>query len=1065
MVRRTRLDRDVLGLRVHVLTAGAGFGKSTVVAGWTESVPSVQVVLTPVHRDVGVLARVLFDGFRLRVPALGAPLSTVLAGGADIAPDPVALAAEFGGLLAAHLARDLVLVLDDVHELEGSEAASLVDALVRHAPEQLHVVLSGRGEPPVRLSRLEVAGAVDRLGAAELAFTAEETAAAVAEQLGEAAPEVIARIQAATSGWPVAVRLVCEALKRSAVEDVSGVLDPARESGGTLLAYLAEEVVAAESPEARRLLAAAVAVGAMDGRLAEALGVPEAAQVLDRLRRGGLYFQGPDEPLRLTPVVAGHLALVAPLVGEERRSVLVAGADWHRQHGRWAECLGVLGRLGDIELLTSTVVAHADAMVSAGAARALVDAVEAMPAGPRSRELERALAEAHRALGDGDRALSILARLMGDAELVDPGLAWRTGLIHHLRGEVDQALATYRRGDRDGDPVDVALLLAWQAAALWVTADLTGSAALADEALAAARAAGDDRALGTAHTVMAMVAALAGDRAANEANYLRALHHAERAGDLWQQMRIHANRGSRHGEEGNYAESIAETEHALRLAQLTGDAAFEPLALLNRGRARLRLGAVDEAIADITAALTRWDAIGSRHAAYASAALGEVHHLRGDRAQAAAAYRSAIAVAEPQGDAQGLVPALSGLAVVLVAEDADQALTLAERAVANAAALDVVSAYLALGHVHLARGDRTAAATQATLAREAAGPRRDRRGLALALELAAESDPRADAVTRAAWLDEALRLWRELGSPVEELGNRLVRARLWGAAPAELADMIETATRLGARGLVAAARDLGRVVDPDRSVRIRTLGGFGVDRDGEPVPLTAWQSKKARDLLKILVARRGSAVPREELLEALWPGEPATRTSNRLSVALSTLRAVLEPTGRTSDSPVVVADRLSVRLDRARVEIDVEQFLADAEEGLWLARASDPAAAEVLARAEAAYLGEVLPEDAYDEGLARLRDEARVAFLAVARALARLAEGSGHPGAAARHYQRLLAVDPFDEAAHLGLVSALSLEGHHGEARRVYDQYAERMGELDLEPAPFPTARTAAGSP
>ena len=119
----------------------------------------------------------------------------------------------------------------------------------------------------------------------------------------------------------------------------------------------------------------------------------------------------------------------------------------------------------------------------------------------------------------------------------------------------------------------------------------------------------------------------------------------------------------------------------------------------------------------------------------------------------------------------------------------------------------------------------------------------------------------------------------------------------------------------------------------------------------------------------------------------------------------------------------------------------------------------------MLARAEAAYLGEVLPEDAYDEEFTSLRDEARAAFLAVARALARIEEHAGHPEAAGRHYQRLLAVDPFDEAAHLGLVSALSLAGQHGEARRVYDKYAERMGELGLEPAPFSATPAAAATP
>lgn len=1062
MTTRPRLHRDLLGRRVHVVTAGAGFGKSTLVAEWAESVPSVALGLTPVHRAVGALARALLDGFRLRVPGLGTPWSALMTSTVDVAPDPTALAAEFGALLDANLARDLLLVLDNVDELDGSEAAVLLDGLLRHAPAQLHFVLAGRGEPPVRLSRLRVAGQVDRIDAAELAFTPEETAEMLATEVGAEGAALAERVHRATSGWPVAVRLVCEAMRHTPRGDLARVLEPATDPGGTLVAYLAEEVLAAEAPEARRLLAAAAAVGGIDVRLGVELGVADAAEVLGGLRRRGLYFDGDQEPLSLTPIVAGHLALVAPIAGAERRAVLTAGAAWHRSHGRWVECLALLRSLDDIDLLTSTVVEHAGAMVDAGAARAVVDAIESVPPGQRSPELERAQAEAYRTLGDAERALAILTRLLGDGETVDAGLAWRAGLIHHLRGEVDRALAVYGRGDHAGPPAEVAMLLAWHAAALWVTADLDGSRALAEHALDAATAADDDRALGTAHTVMAMVAALAGDRASNEAHYLRALHHAERAGDLWQQMRIHANRGSRHEEEGNYVESIAETEQALRLAELTGDAAFEPLSLLNRGRARLRLGAVDEAVADITAARARWDAIGSRHAAYASTALGDVHHLRGDRAQAAAAYRSAIAAAEPQGDAQGLVPALAGLALVLVDDDPDEALRLAERAVEHAAALDVVSAHLALGRVRLVRGEPTAALDQAVLAREAAGARRDRRGLAQALELAAESDPHAAPSTREEWLDEALRLWRDLGAPLDELGNRMARARLWGAGPDELADIIETATRLGARGLVAAARDLVRVTEPDPAVRIRTLGGFGVDRGGEPVPLAAWQSKKARDLLKILVARRGSAVHREELLEALWPGEPASRTSNRLSVALSTLRAVLDPSGRGADAPVVVTDRVSLRLDLGRVEVDVEQFLHDAEAGLRLARSGDAAARDVLARAEAAYLGDVLPEDAYDEEIMRLREQARSTFVAVARALARIEDAEGNPEAAARHHQRLLAVDPYDEAAHLGLVGALAWEGQHGEARRVYDQYAARMGELGLDPAPFPGGRSPA---
>ena len=257
--------------------------------------------LTPAHRAVGTLARSLFDGLRLRVPGLGAPLSTVLSDATDLVPDPTALAAEFGGRLAVHLVRDLVLVLDNVDELDGSDGAVLLDGLVRHAPEQLHFVLAGRSDPPVRLSRLRVAGAVEDLDATDLAFTREETAQLLAEELGDTGLELAERVHAATSGWPVAVRLVCETVRRTDAHDAAGVLDPAGDVGGTLVAYLAEEVLASESPAARRLLAVAATVGGVDARLAAELGVADAPAVLDRLRSRGVYFDSDEVPLHLSP--------------------------------------------------------------------------------------------------------------------------------------------------------------------------------------------------------------------------------------------------------------------------------------------------------------------------------------------------------------------------------------------------------------------------------------------------------------------------------------------------------------------------------------------------------------------------------------------------------------------------------------------------------------------------------------------------------------------------------------------------------------------------------------------
>jgi DNA-binding SARP family transcriptional activator len=216
------------------------------------------------------------------------------------------------------------------------------------------------------------------------------------------------------------------------------------------------------------------------------------------------------------------------------------------------------------------------------------------------------------------------------------------------------------------------------------------------------------------------------------------------------------------------------------------------------------------------------------------------------------------------------------------------------------------------------------------------------------------------------------------------------------------------------------------------------------------VPAAAWQSKNARDALKILVARRGRPIHREALMEQLWPGEDPAKTANRLSVALSVVRSVLDPDRLHDQDHFLLADRLSVALAPTRIDIDIEAFLDTAAAGLKNKARSQ------LERAESIYRGDFLEEDPYEEWATPLRDEARTTYLLVARGLADLAEAEGDHDAAARYHLRLLERDPFDEPAHLGLVTAMARTGRYGEAHRLYRQYCARMAELDVEAAPFP---------
>ena len=113
---------------------------------------------------------------------------------------------------------------------------------------------------------------------------------------------------------------------------------------------------------------------------------------------------------------------------------------------------------------------------------------------------------------------------------------------------------------------------------------------------------------------------------------------------------------------------------------------------------------------------------------------------------------------------------------------------------------------------------------------------------------------------------------------------------------------------------------------------ISTLGGFRVSRNGVPVEVGDWGSRKARDLLKLLVARRGAPVVRDEAAALLWPDDH-DRSARRLSVLLSTIRSVLDPDKADPPDHYVAADHDTAWLVREHVEVDVELFLREAAEG------------------------------------------------------------------------------------------------------------------------------------
>ena len=717
-------------------------------------------------------------------------------------------------------------------------------------------------------------------------------------------------------------------------------LDRIRRPGGPLFAYLASEVFAHEAPGVEELVRVVAPLERFTPELCETLGVDRPAEILGSLARRGLFVELHGHP-------AGWYSLGAPvrefalaqLRPDEARDLRMRAARWFEENGHLEEALRCLAEAGDSTELGRLLGAHGAALLAHGDVDAVLNAVALVPESERDASIEQLAGEAFQVRGDWDEALRCFDRAAGDADTLPPALAWRMGLLEYLRGRLDNAMTNYDRAGEEGAPRDLALLLAWRATAHWLRSETDACRADAERAFEIASAAGDPQALAAAHTVLAMLAALEGDRNANDAHYLRALDYADRAGDMLQLIRVRTNRGSRHLEEGAYEEAIAELDLGLRLADLAGFAAFRALALTNRGEARARLGRLEEAVADLEDAREIYRRLGSRMVAYPLEKLGEIYRERGDWAVSRATYEEAISQAEAAADLQGLVPSLCGLARVLAADEPEQAAALAERAVALGYGMNHVDALLAAGWVALARDDRTAALARASEATVAAGVRRDRAGLAESIELRVLSAPRA-------WPTSSTgsRRPRRSGATSEARSARRASRcskRSSRATPTPRATRRSGCRSSAARGYRAALSSL-LPRDAALPLVVQALGRFRVLRGGEPIPLTAWQSRKARDLLKILVARRGRPTPRDFLMEALWPEQDPGKLGNRLSVLLSTVRTVLDPDKRFDADHFIAADRSSLWIQSENLAVDVERFLDAASEALAAAARREP---------------------------------------------------------------------------------------------------------------------------
>jgi DNA-binding SARP family transcriptional activator len=234
-------------------------------------------------------------------------------------------------------------------------------------------------------------------------------------------------------------------------------------------------------------------------------------------------------------------------------------------------------------------------------------------------------------------------------------------------------------------------------------------------------------------------------------------------------------------------------------------------------------------------------------------------------------------------------------------------------------------------------------------------------------------------------------------------------------------------------GVVVASKGHGRPTGDVPALRVGLLGGFRVERVGDARPVSGWQRRTAKTLTKLLATYPRHAMHREQILEILWPEVDVDSALNSFGKALHAARRAFEPglVPRQSSAYLRLTDSM-LALNTDHVVIDADHFQHLAESALGR---GDVAAYET---ALAAYGGELLPEDRYEDWCAERRDFLSGLRIRLLLDLAQALEKRGAYSASADRFREVLQQDPTREDVHRRLMVLYAQTGARDEAVRQF---------------------------
>lgn len=301
-----RLD-EVLRRRLTLISAPAGFGKTTLLSEWADGLRAQGAGTDPTYVGVAWLSLDANDNQPERFlaylisalkqldgldPTFGESALGML-GSPQAPPSETILTSLINDF--QQVPADVALILDDYHAIEETAVDSRLAFLLENLPSNLHVVIASRVDPSLPLPRLRARGEVTEVRAADLRFTTSEAAEFLNRVMGlELTSEEIVALENRTEGWIAGLQLA--ALSMQGREDIHGFIRSFTGDHRYIVDYLVEEVLERQPEHVRDFLLQTSILSRMNGPLCDAVtGREGSGELLKSLGQANLFIVPLDD--------------------------------------------------------------------------------------------------------------------------------------------------------------------------------------------------------------------------------------------------------------------------------------------------------------------------------------------------------------------------------------------------------------------------------------------------------------------------------------------------------------------------------------------------------------------------------------------------------------------------------------------------------------------------------------------------------------------------------------------------------------------------------------------------